>query len=67
MDAIHYWPFAREYTIWNATLSALQFCTEDLKPNILNDAIERVTQHSSAANPHSIYETYLKTYYSVTS
>ena len=38
----HYCPFAREYSIWNTTVTALQFWMEDLKPHILSDAIERV-------------------------
>ena len=42
IDSTHYWPFAREYSIWNAAVAALQFGTEDLKPHILSDAIERV-------------------------
>ena len=42
MDATHYWPFAREYSIWNAAVAALQFWTEDLEPHILSDALERV-------------------------
>ena len=42
MDATHYWPFAREYSIWNATVRALQFWTADLKPHSLSDAIEQV-------------------------
>ena len=40
MDATHYWPFAREYLIWNATVTALQFWTAALKPHILSNAIE---------------------------
>ena len=40
MDTTHYWPFAREYLIWNATVTGLQFWTADLKPHILSDAIE---------------------------
>ena len=42
MDATQYCPFAREYTIWNITVSALQFWMEDLEPNILSIVIERV-------------------------
>ena len=42
MDATHYWPFAREYSIWNAIVTALQFWTADFKPHILSDAIEPV-------------------------
>ena len=42
MDATQYWPFAREYSIWNATVSVLQFWIEDLKPTTFSAAIERV-------------------------
>ena len=42
MDATHYWPFGREYLIWNAPVTALQFWTAGLKPYILRDAIELV-------------------------
>ena len=40
MDATHYWPFAREYSIWNAAVAALQFWMEDLKPHTLSDAMQ---------------------------
>ena len=42
MNSTHYWPFAREYSIWNTAVKALQFWMADLKPHILNDAIEWV-------------------------
>ena len=42
MDTTHYWPFAREYSIWNVTVAALQFWMADLKPHILSTAIEHV-------------------------
>ena len=42
MDATHYWPFAREYSIWNATVTALQFWMADLDPQTLSNAIEQV-------------------------
>ena len=42
MDPTHYWPFAREYAIWNTNVTALQFWTTDLQPDILSDAIEWV-------------------------
>ena len=42
MDATHYWPFAMEYSIWNATVAALQFWMADLFPEILSNAIEWV-------------------------
>ena len=42
IDATHYWPFSREYSIWNATVTTLQIWTADLEPHILSDAIEWV-------------------------
>ena len=33
---------AREYSIWNATVAALQFWTVDLKVHVLSSAIEQV-------------------------
>ena len=40
MDASQYWSFAREYSIWNATVAALQFWMTGLKQCILINAIE---------------------------
>ena len=37
-----YWPFAREYSIWNAVVATLWFWTADLETHILNSAIEWV-------------------------
>ena len=42
MDTSQYWPFAHEYSIWNATVTALQFWMVDLKPHILSNAIDWV-------------------------
>ena len=42
MDTTHYWPFAREYSIWSTTVTALHFWTGDPEPHILSDAIEQV-------------------------
>ena len=42
MDATHYWPFAPEYSIWNATVTALQYWRADHEPYILSNAIEWV-------------------------
>ena len=42
MDPIDYWPMAREYSIWNATVAALQFWTADLKAHILSSTIVHV-------------------------
>ena len=38
MDALQYWPFAHEYSIWNATVRALQFWMADLEPHIFSNA-----------------------------
>ena len=42
MDATEYWPFAHEFSIWNASVSSLQFWTNDLDPQMLSTSIERV-------------------------
>ena len=42
MDVTDYWPMAREYSIWNTIVAALQFWTADLKAHVLNSAIEQV-------------------------
>ena len=42
MDTSQYLPFACEYSIWNATVIALQFWTADLKPHILSNIIDQV-------------------------
>ena len=42
MDTADYWPMAREYSIWNATIALLQFWTEDLDLVTLGRATEHV-------------------------
>ena len=42
MNTTDYWPFAREYLIWNATVAALQFWTADLELKVLSSTIERL-------------------------
>ena len=42
MDLIDHWLMAREYSIWNVTVAALQFWTADLKAHVLSSAIEQV-------------------------
>ena len=42
MNVANYWPMAREYSVWNATVAALQFWTADLKAHVLSSAIEQV-------------------------
>ena len=40
MDTTHYWPFAREYSMWNAAVIGLQFWRADLEPQTLSNPIE---------------------------
>ena len=42
MNTVDYWPMAREYSIWNATIASLQFWTADLDPVTLGRAMEEV-------------------------
>ena len=42
MNTADYWPMAREYSIWNATIASLQFWIEDLDPVTLGRATEHV-------------------------
>ena len=42
MNTANYWPMAREYSVWNAAVAALQFWTADLKAHVLSSTIEQV-------------------------
>ena len=42
MNVTDYWPMARQYSIWNAIVAALQFWTADLKVHVLSSTIEQV-------------------------
>ena len=42
MDPVAYLLMAREYSIWNATVAALQFWTADLEAHVLSSTIEQV-------------------------
>ena len=42
MNVKDYWPMAREYSVWYATVAALQFWTADLKVHVPCSAIEQV-------------------------
>ena len=42
MSPVDYWPMAREYSIWNAAVAALQFWAVDVKVHILSSTIEQV-------------------------
>ena len=42
MNVKDYWPMAREYSVWNTTVAALQFWTADLKAHVYSSTIEQV-------------------------
>ena len=42
MNVTDYWPMAREYSVWNTAVTALQFWTADLDANVLSSTIEQV-------------------------
>ena len=42
MNVTDYWPMAREYSIWNATIASLQFWTADLDSVTLGIATDEV-------------------------
>ena len=42
MNTTDYWPMAREYSIWNAAVAALNFWTADLEVHTLSSATKEV-------------------------
>ena len=57
MGATDYWPMAREYSIWNATIASLQFWTEDLDPATLGRATECVyTTFFYSPSSHTLHQ-----------
>ena len=42
MNVTDYWPMAREYSVWNATVAASQFWTADLGAHVLSSPIDQV-------------------------
>ena len=57
MNTADYWPMAREYSIWNATIASLQFWTEDLDPVTLGRATEHVyTTFFYSPSSHALHQ-----------
>ena len=57
MNTADYWPMAREYSIWNATIASLQFWTEDLDPVTLGRATECVyTTFFYSPSSHTLHQ-----------
>ena len=42
MNVTDYWPMAREYSVWNTAIAALQFWTAYFKVHVLSSSIEQV-------------------------
>ena len=42
MNVTDYWPMSREYSVWNAAVTALQFWMADLKVHVFSSAIKEV-------------------------
>ena len=42
MNTTDYWPMAREYSVWNAAVAAVQFWTADCEPHIFGSTINQV-------------------------
>ena len=42
MNTTDYWLMAREYSVWNAAVAALQFWTADLEAHVLSSDTEEV-------------------------
>ena len=57
MNVTDYWPMAREYSIWNATIASLQFWTTDLDPVTLGRATEEAySAFFYSASAHTFYQ-----------
>ena len=67
MNVTDYWPLAREYSIWNATVAALQFWTADLEAHVLSSTIEQVYTAFFYTTSHTCYANNLRKFYSVVS
>ena len=57
MDPVDYWLMAREYSILNATIAALQFWTADLEAHMLSSATEQVyNAFFFSSSTHLLYQ-----------
>ena len=56
MDATDYWPMAREYFIWNATIASLQFWKTDLDMLMLGNALEVYSAFFYATSTHTLHQ-----------
>ena len=57
MNPVDYWPMAREYSVWNTAVAALQFWTADLKAYMLSSAFEQVyNEFFYSTSMHLLYQ-----------
>ena len=57
METAEYWPMAQKYTIWNATISSLQFWAEDLNLITLGIASECIyTTFFQTPTSHTLHQ-----------
>ena len=57
MDTADYWLVAREYSIWNPTITSLQIWTADLDPVTLGRATEQVyTTFFYSSSSHTLHQ-----------
>ena len=57
MNVADYWPMAREYSIWNAAITSLQFWTADLDPVTLAGLQKKSTQHFHySSSSHTLHQ-----------
>ena len=67
MNVTDYWPMAREYSVWNATVAALQFWTADLKLMFSVALLNKFTMPSFILHLHINYASSLMKLYLVAS
>ena len=65
MNIADYWPMDRKYSIWNATVAALQLWTADLEAHVLSSAIEQVYNAFFIPHLHIYYASSQKKFYLV--
>ena len=56
MNAADYWPMARQYLIWNATVASLQFWTADLDMLTLSNTIAVYSAFFYTASTHTLHQ-----------
>ena len=57
MHVTDYWPMAREYSVWNAAVAALQLWTADLKTHVFSSTNEQVyNAFSYSTSTHLLHQ-----------